>query len=135
MVLRKQWKQRKRVGRMAVFTVISLFFLYGGGSKAFCDINYDEPWVHPSEIYGNGFPLLIEAGSKENTTTIKCDKDRDGTYETALVKDQDLYSERFIVWGGGQNKTVENTSITMTGGKVNKIIGGGCEKPLLPSRR
>ncbi|MCR5281946.1 MAG: Ig-like domain-containing protein [Lachnospiraceae bacterium] len=71
--------------------------------------------------------MLIEAGSKENTTTIKCNKDGDDTYETTLVKDQDLYSGRFIVWGGGQNKTVENTSITMTGGKVNKIIGGGCE--------
>ena len=91
------------------------------------------PTVDGANIFAGGLPIKIVAGSTENYTNILYDKDGNGTIgedeylkigstaPTAAGYDLSAYS----VWGGGKGAAVDSTSITMTGGKVEDLFGGG----------
>ena len=96
------------------------------------------PTVDGRDIYANGVAIEIVAGTTEDYTNILYDKDRDGTIEateylkiggnepTAAGYDLSGYT----VYGGCTYDDAEatatgSTKITMTGGKVQQIYGGG----------
>ncbi len=77
-------------------------------------------------VFGNGFPLLIVGDSTTNTT-IYHDVNGNGVYDTGtdtvVAPAGDLSS--YWIFGGGKDITVASTKITMTGGQVGYIYGGG----------
>ncbi len=79
------------------------------------------------EIYGNGSPLFITAGTVEGTTSVYGDKDNDGNieYDSALIENADL--SEYSIYGGSTTASavVSKTKITMDGGYVGTIVGGG----------
>ncbi|MEG0894754.1 MAG: YDG domain-containing protein, partial [Oscillospiraceae bacterium] len=79
------------------------------------------------EIYANGLPITIEAGTATNTTKIKYN---DGTDKYVVLSGSDITEVDlidYIIYGGSKDNSVESTSIAMTGGSVGGIYGGGQE--------
>lgn len=85
-------------------------------------------------IFANGAELKIVAGSKEGNTNILYDKDGDGEIgETEYLQigtpapTADGYDlQSYFVFGGSENADVDGpTKITMTGGKIYSLYGGG----------
>ncbi len=91
--------------------------------------------VLDKSIFANGFALIINGTG--NSTTVYVDKDRDG-----VIDAEDLSLEKlnianapadnadlgeYIIFGGYENSslTADNTKITMLGGTVSHIYGGG----------
>ena len=94
------------------------------------------PTVYNKEISANGIPLILAAGESDSTkTVIYIDSDSDGTVSegdtifkpgdsaNGTTEGNDLST--YSIYGGTRTRTVNSTSITMTGGKVNKLYGGG----------
>ncbi len=77
-------------------------------------------------VFGNGFPLLI-VGTSNTSTAIYHDVNNNGVYDagtdTEVVAAKDLST--YWIFGGGKDITVASTKITMTGGQVAYIYGGG----------
>lgn len=97
------------------------------------DIDMD---VNGKTIYANGAPLILAAGSSDNTkTVIYIDQDGSGTitdgdeifkpgyYADGTAEGNDLSG--YTIYGGTKSQAVGSTSIIMTGGKVEIICGGG----------
>ena len=105
------------------FGVIALFLVFISLNTDVFAEGLDAPEAGVTPLVANGYPILIEDGTVENTTTIKCDTDRDGTYEKVLFKN---YSTAITIYGGSAtNDTVTSSSIVMNGGEVGTIFGGG----------
>ncbi|MCR5105244.1 MAG: leucine-rich repeat domain-containing protein [Eubacterium sp.] len=91
------------------------------------------PTISDATIHANGLPILIEEGSEAGTTSIRYDSDGDGIYESYVdeEKTKDTITV-YNVYGGKMgeynNVNVENSSITMTGGKVGTIRATGDKK-------
>ena len=98
------------------------------------------PTVNNTSIYANGAPLLLAAGSSDpSKTVVYIDKgtigqldegtdeifDPDGSEATydGTAAGNDL--SQWFIYGGGLNQDVTSTQITMTGGKIYSIYGGG----------
>ena len=98
------------------------------------------PSVNGTSIYANGVPLLLAAGSGDTTkTVVYIDKgtigqldegtdeifDPDGSEATydGTAAGNNLSS--WYIYGGSLNQNVTSTQITMTGGKISSIYGGG----------
>ncbi|MEG1945482.1 MAG: Ig-like domain repeat protein [Lachnospiraceae bacterium] len=82
------------------------------------------PTIDGQNIYANGTPITIEAGTNTNTKI----KYNDGTHDVYLKlsgesTEADLYN--YSIYGGGNTIAVASTSITMTGGAVGNVFGGG----------
>jgi hypothetical protein len=79
-----------------------------------------------NSIYANGVPITIEAGSSSGTSKIKygdnlyldLDADSAGIQSEADLSGYDIY-------GGSGTSLESDTKVTMTGGKVMAIYGGG----------
>lgn len=79
------------------------------------------------KLYANGHPIVIEAGVQDpNKTRIRYDNDKylifgsdSGTTSTEV----DLSEHE--IYGGASTESVASSSITMTGGKVRLLAGGG----------
>jgi len=83
-------------------------------------------------IYANGIPIIIEAGTLAVGVQNSKIKFNDGTNDVYLDLDPDTNDiqeemdlSRHTIYGGSNTSDVENTSITMTGGKIFNIFGGG----------
>ena len=97
------------------------------------------PTVSGYNIYANGVPLILAAGSGDSTkTVIYIDKDGDGEVDagepifdpdgdTATMNGTDAGNDlsSWTIYGGGTADVTGGTKITMTGGKVSNIYGGG----------
>ncbi|MCD7994975.1 MAG: S-layer homology domain-containing protein [Clostridia bacterium] len=93
------------------------------------------PTVSGYDIYTNGVEIKIVAGNTTDSTNILYDKNGDDQIEdneyleitslgTPEATGYDLSS--YTIYGGSYNTNLDSdTTITMTGGKVTTIIGGG----------
>ncbi len=129
-------KQNPRTGRRALALLLScLMVLTMLPAAALAeDTTPIAPTVDGTNIYANGLELIIEAGTTNGNTNIRFDADGNGTIDdgeylqiggegpTAAGYDLSEYS----VYGSSYNTTVTgDTKITMTGGTVNYLYGGG----------
>lgn len=81
-----------------------------------------EPKKLADQIFANGVPITIEEGSNPSLTKIKYGDNKyldfgGGVYELDL-SDIDVF-------GGSEDEDVNSSSITMTGGSVRLLLGGG----------
>ena len=92
------------------------------------------PTVDGTNIFANGAEIKIVAGTTDGYTTILYDKDGDGTIgDTEYLKigntdptDAGYNLAAYQIYGGGNDTDVDGaTKITMTGGKINSLYGGG----------
>ncbi|WP_066460120.1 S-layer homology domain-containing protein [Anaerotruncus rubiinfantis] len=96
------------------------------------------PTVSGSNIYANGAALILAEGSSDNTkTVIYIDSDGDGQIDSGeLIFNPNIGSTTdgttvgnklsgWSIYGGGTSALTGNTQITMLGGQVDKIYGGG----------
>ena len=91
--------------------------------------------TYSEAIYANGAALVIEAGTTTDHTNIFVDTDDDQTKDDGekwlKIGDSEPTEagydlSRYTIYGGRKrNALTGDTSITMTGGKVNHIYGGG----------
>ena len=80
-------------------------------------------------IYANGNAVTIAAGTEAGKTNLYYTNDP----KRALISlpgmgaaDGAGYDlKEYAVWGGGRNMGVESSSLTMTGGAVRELLGGG----------
>ncbi len=95
------------------------------------------PTVEDRHIYANGAPLIID-GTSKTSTTIYLDVDRDGVRDPedpslhdlgidgAPEDGANLFSSFWSVYGGCHDADLEgDTQITLLGGGVNSLYGGG----------
>ena len=82
------------------------------------------PTVEDKNIYANGVPIVIEARNPSTYDTWIYYMDGDEKVDIDLNPDG---MEEYTIYGGAKNGTVDSTSITMTGGMVGRIYGGGDE--------
>lgn len=96
------------------------------------------PTVDGTKIYANGAALIIDGDSK-TSTTIYVDADRDGVLDAedkslhalgidnAPADGSNFSTGGWIVYGGSHNANLEgDTQITLLGGYVPSLCGGGC---------
>ncbi|WP_130863397.1 S-layer homology domain-containing protein [Bacilliculturomica massiliensis] len=92
------------------------------------------PTVTGVNIYANGVPIKIVAGSTDGNTNILYDKDGNGRIEDneyLKIGDDEPGAAgynlfNYIVYGGSNNTPITaEPKINMTGGKVSIIFGGG----------
>ena len=73
--------------------------------------------TNDNTVFANGYPVTITAS--ENPDKVKI-------FRTAYPSDfVEVASASAVVYGGSLNASVDSTSITMTGGKLTQIYGGG----------
>ncbi len=109
-----------------VLSTILVFCLMIGLSSATALAEMTKPELQGNAIYGNGFPLLIVDGTVEDTTTVYWDKGSIGVVDNedvVVVENADL--SWATVYGGADTEDTGSTKITMTGGYVSLIYGGG----------
>ncbi|WP_312648371.1 S-layer homology domain-containing protein [Aminipila sp.] len=103
--------------------------VFAGGSGGLITPTVD---VVNESIYANGTPITIEAGTLTGgvrNTKIKYNNGTDDVYldlnpnEGGFQDEADL--SEYKIYGGSNSSQIENTSITMTGGRVCNIYGGG----------
>ena len=86
------------------------------------------PTISDKNFYANGCPIIIAAGTGD-TTTIYWDKNGDGikdAADTAVSGAENADLSSYIIYGGSETDALTGgTKITMTGGKVSSVIGGG----------
>lgn len=101
--------------------------------------NLDDSDTYDKILYANGVPLLLVAGSENaDYTVVYIDKGTIGQLDdTDVIFDPDgsetTYDgtsagndlSRVAIYGGSLHQTVASTKISMTGGKVSSIYGGG----------
>lgn len=86
-------------------------------------------------VYGNGLGLLI-TGSSDISTTIYIDVNKNGTLDTGEkslksagvvgAPEDGANLSTWLVYAGNQSTPLSgNTKVTMTGGKIDALIGGG----------
>lgn len=78
------------------------------------------PTISDSTVYGNGVPLLIEAGDVSGTT-VKYDGNSDGIFESTLTSNN---ASSLTVFGGVNGGSVTSASVTVTGGNISTLYGG-----------
>ncbi len=100
-------------------------------------VNSTAPTVDSGGIYANGAPLILTAGENDSTkTVIYIDQDGDGSVSEGdgIFKPGDSADgttagndlSTYTIFGGGKDADLTgNTKITMTGGDVKNIYGGG----------
>jgi len=79
-------------------------------------------------VYGNGTPLIILADSDNSTTSIYKDINGNGIVdagETAVTGALQKDLSNATIYGGSLNESVSQSLITMIGGTVGSIYGGG----------
>lgn len=83
-------------------------------------------------LYANGLDLKLEEGGTADKTKVSYRTlGSSGSYIPYVVPEATGSTENgydlsnWLIYGGSQNRDVAGTSITMTGGKVNFINGGG----------
>lgn len=87
----------------------------------------DTPTRENNRIYGNGVPLYIDAGTTSGNTIVYYLQSGNKVYLTSNgAEGEDMSSAR--IFGGSKDETTTaDISITMNGGTVNRIYGGGCK--------
>ncbi|RRD95899.1 hypothetical protein EII17_02160 [Clostridiales bacterium COT073_COT-073] len=117
----KKMKQRLSV-MMAIIMLFALFPSFSVGVLA-----AGEPYfINGIGVFANGVPIVIEAGNAPNTSKIRYGNNRYLDLDPSKPGDQieaDLSGEE--LYGGSNRGHVEKSSITMTGGNVKLIFGGG----------
>ena len=77
------------------------------------------PVLDGKKVYANGTPITIEAGSSSSTASVWY---MDGSTKTYVAQDV----ENAVIYGGCNGESLDSdTNITMTGGSVYAIYGGG----------
>ncbi len=83
-------------------------------------------------IFANGFPLTIQNGTNPNETQISyIDSTGSPKYLTLVAATPtsdvaiDIDVDSYTIFGGGNGKDCTNSSITVNGGNVKTIYGGG----------
>ncbi|MDD3414612.1 MAG: InlB B-repeat-containing protein [Lachnospiraceae bacterium] len=88
--------------------------------------DYDD---YSSYIYANGNPITLKAGPTDNWKTLIYLDSAPGTpIEIAGVNGNisDGYDlSGYSIYGGSNTESVASTSVTMLGGKVSRVYGGG----------
>ncbi|MFQ9663752.1 MAG: LysM peptidoglycan-binding domain-containing protein [[Clostridium] symbiosum] len=95
------------------------------------------PTMNGTNIFANGAEIKIVAGTTEGNTNILYDKNGDNTIGdteylkigTAEPSDAGYNLISYQIYGGGIDINVDGvTKITMTGGKISHLYGGGWAK-------
>ncbi|WP_313523760.1 S-layer homology domain-containing protein [Anaerotignum sp.] len=84
------------------------------------------PTMNVNGIFANGTPITIEAGTAGNTTAVWYGDANNKQYVNENKAAGDDLSQVYI-FGGAYDTAVASTSITMTGGTVIAVIGGGMD--------
>lgn len=80
------------------------------------------PVLEGKRVYANGTPITIEAGSSSSTASVWYMNGSTRTYVAQDVSDA-------VIYGGSYGQSLDSdTKITMTGGSVDAIYGGGYDK-------
>ncbi|MCR5281948.1 MAG: fibronectin type III domain-containing protein [Lachnospiraceae bacterium] len=118
-------------GKLLIFMLVLMSVFLIQTKRVSAEDTYTAPTVYDNVIYANGFPILIMNGTQENTSTIYCNLDGDKVYETTLAsnlpysKTQGDARTNYTIYGGAYNGSVENTSILVKGGYIDRIEAGG----------
>ena len=84
-----------------------------------------ESWL-PGAIYANGMAITLEQGTYSSDTRIKNSAGNYLEVTGANGSAEEGYSlSEYIIYGGCESDTCESASVTMTGGTVHGIYGGG----------
>ena len=82
-----------------------------------------------THIYANGTPITIEAGTDEGTSKIKYSDGTNDVYldldPTAGVEQTQMDLSKYWIYGSAKDTAVSGTNVTMTGGTVAYVFGGG----------
>lgn len=79
------------------------------------------------EIYANGLPITLEAGS-ETKTKIRYSNGIEEVYYLFDGTDEADLRE-YTIYGGSQNQPVDSCQVTLNGGSVLNLFGGGKNLP------
>lgn len=81
-----------------------------------------------TEVYANGSPIIIIADENNNATSIYKDSNGNGIVDTGETVIPGGWQKDFsaaTIYGGSLNSDVSQSLITMIGGEVGAIYGGG----------
>lgn len=126
--------QARRAGRrplalllacLLAFTLLPTAAFAAGGLTVVPSNYEDGVGEYPGEIYANGMTITLEA--KGTGTVIKDERGNELSLPNVSGSTADGYDlSYYIIYGGCENDQLDgNTSVTMTGGTVRGIYGGG----------
>ncbi len=141
----KMEKGQKKIcfGQYLLLFGIMLVFMFSFVGRVSADGNgVEAPTYFSSNIYANGTNLIIVAGKDPGTSSVYVDAGAIGEYDagndillvgkhndvgnSTTITFEDIDISGWTIYGGRQSGTIiGDTRITMTGGQVTAIYGGG----------